>query len=125
MVPYFIFQVTRSGEYVFDIDSSHKKPYEPLIIGRYSAKSKNRKKDAEVPGGYLKTDEEIKLSNGEDCKPLPEETAPTKFANLPYHKVLCSVPCVLHSRKPPLNGMFENLKSLLTQEMTPLYRVFQ
>ena len=26
--------------------------------------------------------------------------------NLPYHQVICSVPCRVHSRKPPLNGEF-------------------
>ena len=26
--------------------------------------------------------------------------------NLPYHQVICSVPCRIHSRKPPLNGEF-------------------
>ena len=28
-------QVTRSGEFVFPLDSQHKKPYEVLVLGRY------------------------------------------------------------------------------------------
>lgn len=60
---------------VFDFDSTHKKPYEPLIIGQFH-KNKEGSKDK-------------KLS----VKELPET------------QVVCSVPCSLHSRKPPVNGM--------------------
>lgn len=31
-------KVTRKGELVTDLDSPHKKPYEPLLLGRYKAK---------------------------------------------------------------------------------------
>lgn len=32
-------QVTTSGEYVFPLDSPHKKPYEVLVLGRCTEKS--------------------------------------------------------------------------------------
>lgn len=32
-------QVTTSGEYVFPLDSPHKKPYEVLVLGRCADKS--------------------------------------------------------------------------------------
>ena len=28
---------------------------------------------------------------------------------LPYHQVICSIPCKIHSRKPPLNGEFNSV----------------
>ena len=31
-------KVTRKGEFVTDLDSPHKKPYEPLLLGRFTAK---------------------------------------------------------------------------------------
>ena len=58
-----------SGEPVCDIDSSHKKPFECVIIGCYNG-------------------------NG---------------STIPHDQVLVSVPCVLHSRKPPLNSKWRFL----------------
>uniref|UniRef100_A0A8C3TK46 Methyltransferase like 4 n=1 Tax=Chelydra serpentina TaxID=8475 RepID=A0A8C3TK46_CHESE len=66
-------KITRSGEFVFPLDSSHKKPYEVLVLGRVqgSIDLPLRKSDVEV---------------------LP----------IPDHKLIVSVPCTLHSHKPPL-----------------------
>ncbi|EFB21808.1 hypothetical protein PANDA_015723, partial [Ailuropoda melanoleuca] len=66
-------KITSSGEFVFPLDSPHKKPYEGLILGRV------REKTA------------VPLRN-EDVKVLP----------IPDHKLIVSVPCTLHSHKPPL-----------------------
>ncbi|XP_032277235.1 N(6)-adenine-specific DNA methyltransferase METTL4 [Phoca vitulina] len=66
-------KITNSGEFVFPLDSPHKKPYEGLILGRV------REKTA------------VPLRN-EDVKVLP----------IPDHKLIVSVPCTLHSHKPPL-----------------------
>lgn len=33
------YQITNSGEFVFPLDSTHKKPYEGLILGRVQEKT--------------------------------------------------------------------------------------
>ena len=68
-------QVTTSGQPVYDMDSPHKKPYEIILIGRH------RKESAE------KSDRVCEESN------------------IPDNKVIVSVPCSIHSYKPPLTGM--------------------
>ncbi|NWY04697.1 METL4 protein, partial [Nothoprocta ornata] len=65
-------KITRSGEFVFPLDSSHKKPYEVLVLGR-------------VQGSV-----EEALRKSEEVLPIPD------------HKLIVSVPCSLHSHKPPL-----------------------
>lgn len=55
-------------------NSPHKKPYEGLILGRVREKAA------------------LLLSRNADVKELP----------IPDHKLIVSVPCTLHSHKPPL-----------------------
>ncbi|XP_016066979.1 PREDICTED: methyltransferase-like protein 4 [Miniopterus natalensis] len=62
-------KITNSGEFVFPLDSPHKKPYEVLILGRVQDKTA------------------LPLRN---MLPIPD------------HKLIVSVPCTLHSHKPPL-----------------------
>lgn len=69
-------KVTSSCELTFPMDSPHKKPYEPFIIGRRLLEHS------------LHTNEE------ELCNTFPNE------------KIICSVPSALHSQKPPLNDVF-------------------
>ncbi|KAG8521109.1 Methyltransferase-like protein 4 [Galemys pyrenaicus] len=66
-------KITSSGEFVFPLDSPHKKPYEVLILGKVREKT------------------DLSLRNA-DVKVLP----------IPDHKLIVSVPCILHSHKPPL-----------------------
>ncbi|XP_044790816.1 N(6)-adenine-specific methyltransferase METTL4 isoform X3 [Bubalus bubalis] len=66
-------KITSSGEFVFPLDSPHKKPYEGLILGRVREKA-------------------ALLLRNADVKELP----------IPDHKLIVSVPCTLHSHKPPL-----------------------
>ncbi|XP_027798758.2 N(6)-adenine-specific methyltransferase METTL4 [Marmota flaviventris] len=66
-------KITSSGEFVFPLDSPHKKPYEGLILGRI----------------------------GEQTA-LPLRNTDTKVLPIPDHKLIVSVPCILHSHKPPL-----------------------
>ncbi|XP_040826519.1 N(6)-adenine-specific methyltransferase METTL4 isoform X1 [Ochotona curzoniae] len=66
-------KITSSGEFVFPLDSPHKKPYEVLLLGRTQGKTASSLRNAD--GG------------------LPP---------IPHHRVIVSVPCVLHSHKPPL-----------------------
>ncbi|XP_058412855.1 N(6)-adenine-specific methyltransferase METTL4 isoform X5 [Diceros bicornis minor] len=66
-------KITTSGEFVFPLDSPHKKPYEGLILGRV------REETA-----------------------LPLRNADVRVLPIPDHKLIVSVPCTLHSHKPPL-----------------------
>ena len=71
--------MTWSGEPVCDIESSRttKRPYEMLILGR--------------------TMTAVHTDDATQC-----DDARTK--QLPDHRVIVSVPCSIHSRKPPLAG---------------------
>lgn len=70
-------KVTTSGEMVYDFDSNHKKPYEVLIFGQ------NLKNTAET-------------SSNDAC-----------LYKVPKNKVIISIPCSIHSVKPPLNDLFK------------------
>ncbi|NXY58164.1 METL4 protein, partial [Callaeas wilsoni] len=65
-------KITTAGEFVLPLDSLHKKPYEVLVLGRVQ--------------GHVKE----ALRKSEDVVPIPE------------HQLIVSVPCSLHSHKPPL-----------------------
>lgn len=66
-------KVTRSGEFVFPLDSPHKKPYEMLVLGRFRGNTVQ------------------KCSSLEASEPV-----------LPDHRLIVSVPSVLHSHKPSI-----------------------
>lgn len=71
-------KVTDDGEPVFPLNSTHRKPYEQLIIGRYHGGASNN-------------------SMGEQSQSVPKP--------IPYQHSLISVPSKRHSRKPPLQGL--------------------
>jgi hypothetical protein len=85
---------------VFDLDSTHKKPYEPLIIGQFEmftdegspGCSDVTKQCGDKNEFFSEKDSEKKNKNKKFSKTIPES------------QIICSVPCSLHSRKPPLNG---------------------
>ncbi|XP_054034725.1 N(6)-adenine-specific methyltransferase METTL4 [Dryobates pubescens] len=64
-------KITRAGEFVLPLDSLHKKPYEVLVLGRAGAAPQEASREAEA---------------------VPE---------IPAQKLIVSVPCSLHSHKPP------------------------
>ncbi|NXA09738.1 METL4 protein, partial [Sapayoa aenigma] len=68
-------KITRAGEFVLPLDSLHKKPYEVLVLGRVQGDVKEA------------------LRTCEGVLPIPE------------HKLIVSVPCRLHSHKPPLTAV--------------------
>ncbi|NXT50131.1 METL4 protein, partial [Pluvianellus socialis] len=68
-------KITRAGEFVLPLDSLHKKPYEVLVLGRVQGDVKEA------------------LRKSEDVLPIPE------------HKLIVSIPCSLHSHKPPLSAV--------------------
>ncbi|NXU00989.1 METL4 protein, partial [Buphagus erythrorhynchus] len=65
-------KITTAGEFVLPLDSLHKKPYEVLVLGR-------------VRGAVKEA-----LRKSEGVLPIPE------------HQLIVSIPCSLHSHKPPL-----------------------
>ncbi|KAL3869697.1 hypothetical protein ACJMK2_042349 [Sinanodonta woodiana] len=71
MAEWYWLKVTRSGEMVYDFDSSHKKPYETLVLGRYHQNA--------------------------------ESLVTTRLTEPDDGKVIISVPCSIHSKKPPLD----------------------
>ncbi|XP_069903113.1 N(6)-adenine-specific methyltransferase METTL4 isoform X6 [Globicephala melas] len=85
-------KITSSGEFVFPLDSPHKKPYEGLILGRVREKAA-----------------------------LPLRNADVKELPIPDHKLIVSVPCTLHSHKPPLAAfpIYEGTESWLTLGLKP------
>lgn len=74
LAEWFWVKVTRSGEYVFPLDSPHKKPYEVLVLGRYRGCGHHSH------SSLRKTE-------------LPMEE----------QRVIVSVPSALHSHKPSLS----------------------
>ena len=89
---------------VFDLDSPHKKPYEPLIIGQFETVLNNG-----TPCSQFVT-----KSSHKECETLDkdsdEDNKDENFMEtiIPKTKIICSVPCSLHSRKPPLNGTYKH-----------------
>ena len=83
---------------VFDLDSTHKKPYEPLLIGQFEmladGGSSFSHSAATSVNSEIISKEHSEKSND---KQFPETT-------IPENQIICSIPCSLHSRKPPLNG---------------------
>ncbi|NWU31312.1 METL4 protein, partial [Dyaphorophyia castanea] len=65
-------KITTGGEFVLPLDSLHKKPYEVLVLGRVQGDVKEASRKSE------------------DVLPIPE------------HQLIVSIPCSLHSHKPPL-----------------------
>ncbi|NWR52411.1 METL4 protein, partial [Regulus satrapa] len=65
-------KITTAGEFVLPLDSLHKKPYEVLVLGRVQGDVKEA------------------LRKSEGVLPIPE------------HQLIVSIPCNLHSHKPPL-----------------------
>ncbi|KAM3928599.1 N(6)-adenine-specific methyltransferase METTL4 [Leptodactylus fuscus] len=71
-------KITQSGEFVFPLDSVHKKPYEILVLGRLMCSHHSTARELETV-----------------LPPIPE------------HKLIVSVPCSLHSHKPPLSEVLK------------------
>ncbi|XP_029313477.1 methyltransferase-like protein 4 [Cottoperca gobio] len=71
-------KVTTSGQFVFPLDSHHKKPYEVLVLGRYRPSEDNA------------------TSSSETCE-VPVEA----------QRLIVSVPSALHSQKPSLSEVLK------------------
>ncbi|XP_059182786.1 N(6)-adenine-specific methyltransferase METTL4 isoform X2 [Centropristis striata] len=71
-------KVTTSGQFVFPLDSLHKKPYEVLVLGRYRSPAENSTSSSERS--------EVPVEN---------------------HRLIVSVPSALHSQKPSLSEVLK------------------
>jgi hypothetical protein len=97
-----VLQLTRKGEMVFDLDSTHKKPYEPLIIGQFEIFT-----DENKSSGCFDLTKQCDDKSGNFSEKNTEKKNIDKLFSefmIPENQIICSVPCSLHSRKPPLNG---------------------
>ncbi|XP_021356776.1 methyltransferase-like protein 4 isoform X2 [Mizuhopecten yessoensis] len=79
-------KVTKACEMVYTFDSPHRKPYEVLIIGSC------RKPKTETN------------SEGIDEETVSQERATSQ---IPVSKVIVSIPCCIHSVKPPLQEVMK------------------
>lgn len=74
---WFWVKVTTSGQFVFPLDSDHKKPYEVLVLGRFSST--------------------VDKSEGSS----------SRSPSIEDHRVIVSVPSSLHSQKPCLSEVLK------------------
>lgn len=74
---WFWVKVTTSGQFVFPLDSEHKKPYEVLVLGRFSS--------------------DVDKSEGSSSQSVSIED----------HRLIVSVPSSLHSQKPCLSEVLK------------------
>ncbi|KAL4236193.1 Methyltransferase-like protein 4 [Mactra antiquata] len=84
-------KVTKSGECVFDLNYQHKKPYETLIIGKLRKPCCHGNRVNEHINKVDVTNDDILCA----CHSI----------QVPDNQVLISVPCSLHSKKPPLTDV--------------------
>ncbi|KAI3355341.1 hypothetical protein L3Q82_018193, partial [Scortum barcoo] len=75
---WFWIKVTTSGQFVFPLDSHHKKPYEVLVLGRYR-------------------------SSADDSTSSPESSE----VPVEDQRLIVSVPSALHSQKPSLSEVLK------------------
>lgn len=118
--------MTRTGEFVIDLDSPHKKPYETLIIGRFkSTKSSDANQPKSCLSDPITTDktntmvntssdketieDTIVCTDGKESRHLDKCREKIGLQSIPTNMVICSVPCQIHSRKPPLSGKQKTL----------------
>ncbi|XP_062510122.1 N(6)-adenine-specific methyltransferase METTL4-like [Corticium candelabrum] len=82
-------KVTTQGELVIPIESVHRKPYEPMIIGRFN----------------LATEDVSKIAAKKARTDKPEIGVNTDDAQIPQNKVIFSIPTSVHSQKPILSDV--------------------
>ncbi|XP_051266583.1 N(6)-adenine-specific methyltransferase METTL4 [Dicentrarchus labrax] len=75
---WFWVKVTTSGQFVFPLDSHHKKPYEVLVLGRYRSSADN-----------------------------PKSSSETSEVPVEDQRLIVSVPSALHSQKPSLSEVLK------------------
>lgn len=94
-------KITTNFEPVIDFESTHKKPYEILIIGKQNSNIKMKKNAFKFISG-VEYAEDTDLSTSSNTQNINAFKHGTTFQR---SKVLCSVPCKVHSHKPPLDQL--------------------
>lgn len=112
-------QVTKTGTLVYDLDSTWKKPYEVLILGRVKEASNTEKGCRHQNPLSQLVEDTTTIDSPHSVQPiLGSPSSPIKSPEIdqlqsspvdppkpvPHHQVIVSVPCSIHSRKPPLDG---------------------
>lgn len=84
-------KICSTGELVFPLNSPHKKPFERILIGRFGKRAApaSRGKGGASGGG-----------GGADST-----SAASARTTFPSERVLLSIPCLQHSRKPTLGAV--------------------
>ncbi|XP_018549174.1 N(6)-adenine-specific methyltransferase METTL4 isoform X2 [Lates calcarifer] len=85
LAEWFWVKVTTSGQFVFPLDSPHKKPYEVLVLGRYRSSADTTTSSSEAS--------EVPVEDG---------------------RLIVSVPSALHSQKPSLSAHSALQSDLIT-----------
>ena len=99
-------KVCTTGELVFPLDSPHKKPFERVLIGRFGKRKATTPASVTVverggTGGTGGTADGGRGHGGAAGSNQPQHEP----AEVPGERVLLSVPCSQHSRKPPLGAL--------------------
>ncbi|XP_046546671.1 N(6)-adenine-specific methyltransferase METTL4-like [Haliotis rubra] len=92
-------KVTVDGTMVCDIDSPTKKPYETLLLGRLVRKGGEVTQESQAGP----PDTSAKGANSPDATHV--NVSEGNVSDLPDSRVIVSVPCSLHSKKPPLQDV--------------------
>ena len=106
----FWLKVTSSGVPVVPFDSPHKKPYELLLVGRASCEvdsvgltSEDIENLVSFPHDQLDGSSDPSKSQGQDFVKSTSQKCTVKKV------ILASIPCVQHSRKPPLGFLYSEM----------------
>lgn len=101
-------QVTTSGQFVFPLDSPHKKPYEVLVLGRYRSSAENIRWRTDWPCVNVSDIFLLYCSKGIHSSHVYSQPCFTSFSSseapVEDQRLIVSIPSALHSQKPSLSG---------------------
>lgn len=104
-------QVTTCGQFVFPLDSPHKKPYEMLVLGRYRSSTDNAIRCEMITCLHLQRCTLYSVAfNGIYLSLICSYTCFIAFSSsavpLEDRRLIVSIPSALHSQKPSLSGQY-------------------
>lgn len=101
-------QVTTSGQFVFPLDSPHKKPYEVLVLGRYRSSAENIRWRTDWPCVNVSDIFLLYCSKGIHSSHVYSQPCFSSFSSseapVEDQRLIVSIPSALHSQKPSLSG---------------------
>lgn len=118
-------QVTTSGQFVFPLDSPHKKPYEMLVLGRYRSSTDNAIGCQMITCLHLQCHTLYSVAfNGIYLSLIYSYTCFIAFSSsvvpLEDRRLIVSIPSALHSQKPSLSGQYFQTMFLTMQSTVML-----